>query len=51
MVSGTLSCAAILTISGGIDVSALVAAQFADLVDKATCQTAITGLQLEDIPF
>ena len=51
VVADALSRAAISAISGGIDFSALAAAQLADPVDMAACQTAITGLQLKDIPF
>lgn len=51
VVADALSRAAISAISGGIDFSALAAAQRADPVDMAACRTAITGLQLKDIPF
>ena len=46
-----LGTAAISAISGGINFSALVAAQLVDLVDMATYPTVFMGLQLEDIPF
>ena len=51
VVADALSRAAILAISGGIDFSALAAAQLTDPVNMAACRTAITGLQLKDIPF
>ena len=51
MVVDTPSCTAISAISGGIDFSALAAAQFADPVDMAACQTAIMKLQLKNIPL
>ena len=51
VVADALSRAAISAISGGIDFSALAAAQLADPVDMAACRTAITGLQFKDIPF
>ena len=51
MVADALSRAAISAISGGIDFSALAAAQLADPVDMAACRTAIPRLQLKDIPF
>ena len=51
VIADALSRAAISAISGGIDFSALAAAQLADPVDMAVCRTAIMGLQLKDIPF
>ena len=51
VVADALSLAAISAISGGIDFSALAAAQLADPVDMAACWTAIMGLLLKDIPF
>ena len=51
VVADALSRTVISAISGGIDFSALAAAQLADPVDMAACRTAITGLQLKDIPF
>ena len=51
VVTDALSWAAISAISGGINFSALAAAQLADPVDMAACQTASTGHQLKDIPF
>ena len=51
MVADALSRAAISAISGSIDFSALATAQLADPVGMAACRTAITGLQIKDIPF
>ena len=51
VVADVLSRAAISAISGGIDFSALATTQLADPVGMAACRTAITGLQLKDIPF
>ena len=51
VVADALSRAAILAIRGGIDFSALAAAQLADPVNMVANWTAITGLQLKDIPF
>ena len=51
MVLVILSCAAISAISGGINFSALAAAQLMDPINMAACWTAITGLQIGDIPF
>ena len=46
MVPNTLSCAAISAISVGINFFALAAAKLPDLVDMATCQTAIMNFNL-----
>ena len=51
VVADALSRAAISAINGGINSSALATAQFADPVGMVACRTAITGLQLKDIPF
>ena len=51
VVADALSRAAISAISGGIDFLALATTQLADPVGMTACQTAITGLQLKDIPF
>ena len=51
VVADALSRAAISAINGGIDFSALATSQLADPVGMVACQTAITYLQLKDIPF
>ena len=51
VVAYALFRAAISAISGGINFSALAAAQLADPVDMAACQTAIMGFKLKDILF
>ena len=51
MVANALSWAAISAISGGIYFSTLAAAKLTDPVDMVARQTAITELQLKDIPF